>query len=140
MTASYFAALTQGSIDIESLRAMAQQPQTGAIVVFCGDVRNHDKGRSVLRMDYEAHPTAEAVLARCAQVIAERSEVQHVAMVHRYGPLEIGDTALAVVVTASHRDQAFAACAAAVDLVKDELPIWKHQFFADGTDEWVNSA
>ena len=140
MTASFTAVVTHDPIDVEGLRAAAANSASGAVVVFCGDVRNHDDGRTVLRLDYEAHPTAQDVLTRCAQTIAERPEVQHLAMVHRYGPLEIGDTALAVVVASAHRDAAFQLCAEAVNLVKAELPMWKHQFFADGTDEWVNSA
>jgi molybdopterin synthase catalytic subunit len=140
MTAPFFATVTEHPIDVDQLRATASQPETGAIVVFCGDVRNHDGGRTVLNLDYEAHPTAGDVLTRCAQTIANKSDVQFVSMAHRYGSLAIGDTALAVVIAAAHRETAFSACAEAVDLVKAELPMWKHQFFADGTDEWVNSA
>ncbi len=140
MTAPFFAAVTESPIDVDQLRRSASQPETGAIVVFCGDVRNHDGGRTVLKLDYEAHPTAGDVLTRCAETIANKADVQYVSMAHRYGSLAIGDTALAVVIAAAHRETAFAVCAEAVDLVKAELPMWKHQFFADGTDEWVNSA
>jgi molybdopterin synthase catalytic subunit len=140
MTAPFFAAVTENPIDVDQLRSSASQPETGAIVVFCGDVRNHDGGRTVLKLDYEAHPTAGDVLTRCAETIANKADVQYVSMSHRYGSLAIGDTALAVVIAAAHRETAFTVCAEAVDLVKAELPMWKHQFFADGTDEWVNSA
>jgi molybdopterin synthase catalytic subunit len=140
MIAEFLALVTDQPIDVDALRKKASSAATGAIVLFCGDVRNHDADRAVLRLDYEAHPTAQDVLTQCAVTIAENEDIQHVSLVHRYGSLEIGDTALAVVVAAAHRGAAFAACEAAVNLVKAELPMWKHQFFSDGTDEWVNSA
>ena len=140
MTADFLALVTDQPIDVDALRKNASNAATGAIVLFCGDVRNHDADRAVLRLDYEAHPTAQDVLTQCAVTIADNEDIQHVSLVHRYGSLEIGDTALAVVVAAAHRGAAFAACEAAVNLVKAELPMWKHQFFSDGTDEWVNSA
>ena len=140
MSGSVYTELTEAPIDVEALRAAAAKPEAGAIAVFCGNVRNHDHGREVLRLEYETHPTAAEILQRCAQTIAAEAAVLHVTLVHRFGSLAVGDIALAVVVAAAHRGEAFASCAAAVDLVKAELPMWKHQFFADGSDEWVNSA
>lgn len=112
----------------------------GAVVTFSGDVRDHDHGRSVTRLDYEAHPTAGDILADIAAEIAERFDVIAVAVAHRTGPLEIGDCALAAAVSAAHRGDAFAACAALVEETKARIPVWKHQYFSDGTDEWVNCA
>ena len=122
-----------------SARAMAELVDdrgAGAVVTFSGDVRDHDHGRSVTRLDYEAHPTAGGILAD----IAARFDVIAVGVAHRTGPLEIGDCALAAAVSSAHRGEAFAACSALVDEVKARIPIWKHQYFADGTDEWVNCA
>ena len=88
---------------------------------------------------YEAHPSAAAVLEEVAAEIAKDPTVIAVAVAHRIGALEIGDVALAAAVSTAHRGDAFAACAKLVDTAKARLPIWKHQHFADGTDEWVNS-
>lgn len=113
----------------------------GAVVGFAGVVRNHDGGRDVVRLDYSAHPHAEQVLFEVlAEVAAEASGVRAVAASHRVGTLLVGEAALVVAVSAEHRAAAFATCALLVDAIKERLPVWKHQFFADGTDEWVNSA
>jgi molybdopterin synthase catalytic subunit len=114
--------------------------EAGAVVTFSGDVRDHDHGRQVARLEYEGHPTAARVLAECAAEIAERHPVVAVAALHRVGPLEIGDAALVAAVSSAHRGEAFRACGELVDLIKERLPVWKHQVFADGTDEWVNCA
>lgn len=112
----------------------------GAVVSFGGVVRDHDDGRDVRSLYYEGHPRAGDVLdAVVAEVTARHSGIRAVAVSHRIGDLAIGDVALACAVAAAHRQEAFAACSDLVDTVKQRLPIWKHQVFADGTDEWVNS-
>ncbi|WP_026928499.1 molybdenum cofactor biosynthesis protein MoaE [Glycomyces tenuis] len=111
---------------------------TGAVVTFSGNVRDHDHGRGVTALGYEGHPSAEAILREIAEEIAARPGVHGVAVSHRVGDLAIGDAALVAAVSAEHRKEAFEACADLVDEVKARLPIWKHQFFADGGDEWVN--
>jgi len=113
-------------------------PGSGAVVTFAGTVRDHDNGRSVRSLSYEAHPSAEEVLAAVADDVATRVPVDRIAVSHRVGDLAIGDAALVVAVSAAHRAEAFAACALLVDEVKSRLPVWKHQTFADGTQEWVN--
>jgi molybdopterin synthase catalytic subunit len=107
-------------------------------VVFCGVVREHDHGRSVVSLDYEAHPTAERVLTEIAQEVAADPEVLAIAVSHRSGHLEVGDTALVAAVATAHRHEAFQICGRLVEEVKHRLPVWKRQVFADGTDEWVN--
>ena len=92
------------------------------------------------RSTYEGHPSAEAVLKDVAQEIDSRFDLISLAVAHRVGPLAIGDAALVAVVASAHREEAFRACAALVDLTKERLPVWKHQVFTDGTDEWVNCA
>jgi molybdopterin synthase catalytic subunit len=127
-------------IAVEELRALAADAAAGAVVTFSGDVRDHDGGRSVERLEYEGHPTAGAVIAEVAREVAARHDVIAVAVSHRVGPLGIGDSALVAAVSAAHRGEAFAACADLVDEVKHRLPVWKHQVFSDGSDEWVNCA
>jgi molybdopterin synthase catalytic subunit len=105
-------------------------------VYFAGVVRDHDGGRSVRSLQYEAHPDAEAMLARCCQQVAAETGLA-VAAAHRTGHLQIGDIVLAAAVSSAHRPEAFAACALLVERIKAEVPIWKRQHFADGVSEWV---
>ena len=128
------------SLDLAAIEAIVADDRAGAVVSFSGNVRDHDHGRDVASLTYEGHPTAEAVLKDVAAEIDERFEVIALTVAHRVGDLAIGDAALVAVVATAHRDQAFLACSALVDLTKERLPVWKHQVFADGTDEWVNCA
>jgi molybdopterin synthase catalytic subunit len=130
--------LTTQGLDMAAHEAAVAHPAAGAVVSFAGVVRDHDGGREVERLEYEAHPTAADVLAEVAAEIAKLPEVYAVAVSHRVGGLEIGDVALAAAVSTAHRADAFAACARLVDEVKARLPVWKHQLFRDGTEEWVN--
>jgi molybdopterin synthase catalytic subunit len=132
--------VTEAPIAVEDVRALAADSAAGAVVTFSGDVRDHDHGRDVERLEYEGHPTAAAVIAEVAAEVALRHDVIAIAVSHRVGPLQIGDAALVAAVSAAHRGEAFAACADLVDEVKDRLPVWKHQVFSDGSDEWVNCA
>ena len=109
----------------------------GAVVAFGGVVRDHDGGRGVTELEYVGHPTAQDVLTEIATEFAARPDLYAVAVSHRIGMLGIGDVALACAVSAAHRGEAFAACAALVDEVKHRLPIWKRQVFTDGEEEWV---
>jgi len=141
MTRIVRAAVTEGPILLTEHEHLVAHQAAGAVVGFAGVVRNHDGGREVLRLDYSAHPHAEQILFEVlAAVAAEAPGVRAVAASHRVGTLLVGDAALVAAVSADHRAAAFAACARLVDAVKERLPVWKHQFFADGTDEWVNSA
>jgi molybdopterin synthase catalytic subunit len=133
-------AVTTDALDLATHEAAVAHPAAGAVVSFAGVVRDHDGGRSVARLEYEAHPSAAAVLAEVAAEIAKDPLVRAVAVSHRVGPLVVGDVALAAAVSCAHRAEAFAACARLVDEVKARLPVWKHQIFTDDSDEWVNSA
>ncbi|CAM3882428.1 molybdenum cofactor biosynthesis protein MoaE [Tsukamurella strandjordii] len=135
------AQVTEEPIDLAAHEAAVIRAEAGAVVGFIGAVRDHDGGRGVTRLEYSAHPTAARVLAEVvAREAAAAQGVRAVAVSHRVGPLAIGDAALVVAVSADHRGAAFATCARLVDAVKEALPVWKHQIFADGTDEWVGSA
>ena len=131
----------EAPLDVAEHAALVDQAAAGAVVTFAGVVRDHDGGRAVRGLEYSAHPTAGKVVAQVANEVAARAAgVRAIAVSHRIGPLAIGDVALACAVAADHRKEAFAACAELVDEVKRLLPVWKHQLFADGTDEWVGSA
>jgi len=135
------AAVGEAPLDVAEHAALVDQAAAGAVVTFAGVVRDHDGGRSVRGLEYSAHPTAEKIVAQVAADVATRATgVRAIAVSHRIGPLGIGDVALACAVAADHRREAFAACAELVDEVKRLLPVWKHQLFVDGTDEWVGSA
>lgn len=140
MTRVRLADVVDRPISVDEVRAAVASPAAGATVTFSGDVRNHDHGREVAHLDYEGHPSAAQVLAEVAAEVAARHDVIAIAVMHRVGPLGIGDAALVAAVSAAHRGEAFAACSDLVDTTKDKLPVWKHQIFADGTEEWVNCA
>ena len=135
-----YAVVTDAPVHIQELSKLVANPHSGAVVTFCGDVRDHDGGKEVASLLYEIHPSAPEQIKLITQSIMGRFEVEKVAVAHRYGDIAIGETAFAVAVSAAHRQAAFDACSAIVNAVKDQLPIWKHQKFTDGSDEWVNCA
>ena len=130
------AVITAEPIDEAAVRAAVEADASGAVVVFLGVVRNHDAGREVLALDYQAHPEAERFLAECVRRIADDTGLA-VAAAHRVGELRIGDVALVAAASAPHRAEAFDACERLVDLIKQQVPIWKRQHFTDGVSEWV---
>lgn len=135
------ATIGEEPLDVSEHAALVEQAEAGAVVTFAGVVRDHDGGRGVRGLDYSAHPTAARVIAQVASDVAARaSGVRAIAVSHRVGPLSIGDVALACAIAADHRREAFLTCAELVDEVKRLLPVWKHQRFTDGSDEWVGSA
>lgn len=112
---------------------------SGGLVLFVGRVRDHDHGQGVTGLSYSAHPSALERLQDVCERIADGYDVTAVAAVHRVGDLDIGDLAVVVATTAGHRGSSFEASRALIDTLKAEVPIWKHQRFSDGTDEWVGS-
>lgn len=125
------------SVD-EVYRAVAD-PRAGGIALFVGAVRDHDGGQGVDALAYSAHPSVIDRLREIAESVVQRYEPVALAAVHRVGDLQVGDLAVVVAVAAEHRGEAFEACRALIDELKGQVPIWKHQAFADGTDEWVGS-
>ncbi|MQA88039.1 MAG: molybdenum cofactor biosynthesis protein MoaE [Streptosporangiales bacterium] len=123
------------SVD-EVLRAVAD-PTAGGTALFVGTVRDHDHGREVTRLSYSAHPSAEQQLREVVEKVAAEFPVRAVAALHRVGDLELGEAAVVVAVACDHRAEAFDACRRLIDDLKHTVPIWKHQFFADGDAEWV---
>jgi molybdopterin synthase catalytic subunit len=135
------AALTEDAIELAEHEALVAHHAAGAVVGFAGVIRDHDGGRTVTRLEYSAHPTARQTLADVvAEIAAHCHGVRAIAVSHRIGTLRIGDAALVAAVAADHRGAAFDTCELLVDTVKTRLPVWKHQFFADGSEEWVGSA
>ncbi|HUO38618.1 MAG TPA: molybdenum cofactor biosynthesis protein MoaE [Mycobacterium sp.] len=135
------AEITERPIALAEYEALVAHHAAGAVVGFAGVIRDHDGGRCVLRLEYSAHPSAQQVLADIlAEVAATASGVRAVAASHRIGTLAVGEAALVAAVAADHRGAAFETCQRLVDTVKARLPVWKHQFFADGGEEWVGSA
>jgi len=134
------AVVTEEPLSVEEHARLVEDDAAGAVVTFAGVVRDHDGGKGVRDLTYEGHPSAGQVIADVvADLSARWAGVRAVAVSHRLGALTIGDVALACAVAAEHRGQAFSACSELVDEVKARLPVWKHQHFTDGTDEWVNS-
>ena len=141
MTLVLRAIVTDQPISLAEHEELVSHQAAGAIVGFVGMIRDHDDGRGVSRLEYSAHPSAEQVFAHAITEVAEQSTgVRAVAASHRIGVLQIGEPALVAAVAADHRQAAFATCARLVDTIKERLPVWKHQFFDDGTEEWVGSA
>ena len=134
------AELRDSLLSVDEVYAAVADPAAGGIAVFVGTVRDHDHGRSVTELSYSAHPSAADQLRKVAMQVAERFDLHAVAAVHRIGDLAIGDIAVVVAVSAGHRGMAFDACRALIDELKATVPIWKHQRFASGDSEWVNSA
>jgi molybdopterin synthase catalytic subunit len=135
------AEITEQPVDLAELEALVAHEAAGAVVGFAGVIRDHDGGRAVIRLEYSAHPSAQDTLADVlAEVAGDARGVRALAASHRIGTLSIGDAALVAAVAADHRAAAFETCAKLVDTIKARLPVWKHQFFSDGSDEWVGSA
>jgi molybdopterin synthase catalytic subunit len=127
------------AIDLTELQST--KPADGALCLFVGVVRDHHEGRRVLRLEYEAYeemalPLMERIAAECR----ERWRVTDVRMVHRLGPLAIGEASVAVAVASPHRREAFEACRYAIDTLKATVPIWKKEFYADGAAAFIEQA
>ena len=128
------------ALSVDEVRLAVTDAAAGGIAMFAGTVRRSDHGREVVRLSYSAHPTAPAELRRVAEKVAADFPVCGLAAVHRVGDLAIGDLAVVVAVSSPHRAEALACCRVLIDEIKRSVPIWKHQHFADGSDEWVNNA
>ncbi|WP_394813517.1 molybdenum cofactor biosynthesis protein MoaE [Streptomyces hazeniae] len=126
-------------LSVDEVFAAVGDSAAGGTALFVGTVRDHDGGADVARLGYSSHPTAEAELRRVAEKVAADFPVRALAAVHRVGDLEIGDLAVVVAVSCPHRAEAFAASRRLIDDLKSEVPIWKHQTFHDGTQEWVGA-
>ena len=131
--------VTAEPLDARAVEALVADPAAGATVTFTGTVRDHARGRGVTALDYEAYaPAAEKMLARVAAEIAARWGIERVAIHHRTGELQPGEASVVIAVAAAHRGEAFDACRHAIERLKQIVPIWKKEHYADGA-VWVGS-
>jgi molybdopterin synthase catalytic subunit len=131
--------VTMKPLSVQEVNDLVKRPTDGAVVTFDGIVRNNFAGRAVRFLEYEAYAEmAEKKMAEIGKEIRQKFSVGEIAMVHRLGRLEIGESSVVIAVAAPHRHAAFEACAYAMDRVKEEVPVWKKECFIDGDEHWVN--
>jgi molybdopterin synthase catalytic subunit len=131
--------LTAEFIDLNEVVAAVRNPGAGAIATFLGVTRNHNEGRVVIRLEYEAYPEmAEQEMRRIGAEATRRWPGCRVAIAHRTGTVPIGETSVAIAVSAAHRPEAFAACRFAIDQLKASVPIWKKEHY-EGGEIWVGA-
>ena len=129
--------LTPQSIDLNELIAEVSDPAAGAVATFLGVTRNNNDGRAVTVLEYEAYPgMAEREMERIGLEAARRWPIHKVALVHRIGPVPVGEASVGIAVSAAHRKEAFAACEFVIDRLKETVPIWKKEYF-EGGDVWI---
>jgi molybdopterin synthase catalytic subunit len=129
--------LTGEPLSLERVSAEVTSDDAGAIVTFVGTTRARSRGRDVIRLEYEAYEgMAEAGMERIARELRARHDVIDVAIHHRVGPVEIGETSVVIAVSAAHRAAAFDACREAIDTLKQTVPLWKKELYVGG-EEWI---
>jgi molybdopterin converting factor subunit 1 len=124
-------------LDLSAVVEQVRDPAAGAIATFIGTTRDHNRGREVVHLEYDAYPEmAEAEMAKIAAEVTERHGVARVAMAHRTGHVPIGEASVIIAVSAAHRGAAMSACRDAIDTLKQTVPVWKKEVFAGG-EEWI---
>lgn len=146
------AEIRESPLSVDEVLSSVADARAGGTCLFVGTVRNHDakdgasaraavgeqtEHAQVLQLDYSAHPQAAKVARALAERLAADGRSVRIGVVHRVGRLDVGDLAVVVAVSAEHRGEAFDVCRELIDEFKATVPIWKHQRFADGSDEWV---
>ena len=132
-----YVALTDDPIDLAEIVAVVARSGAGAIATFSGTVRDHSRDRDVERLEYEIYPEmAISELTRIASEVAARHDLLAIAVVHRGGRCEIGETTVAIACSAPHRAQALEACRETIDSLKQAVPIWKREVYRDGA-AWI---
>ena len=131
--------ITSAPIDLQSLVERVRSDADGAIVLFCGVVRNHDAGRAVVGLTYESYEgMAVEKLREICEEVASQYEVGDIAVAHRVGALGIGEASVGIAVAAAHRDAAYKASREVIERLKREVPIWKREHYANGEDLWLS--
>lgn len=129
--------LTEGPVNLTSVIVAVVDEQAGAIATFLGTVRAQSRGRDVIALEYEAYEEmAEDVMAEIAAEVDERYDLCKVAITHRLGRVEVGETSVAIAVSAPHRQDALAACADVIETLKARVPLWKKELY-EGGEEWI---
>lgn len=131
--------LREEALDVAEVLDALGDDGSGGVTLFVGRVRDHDHGSGVTGLEYSAHPSARETMTAVCERVAGQFDVHAVAAVHRVGTLAIGDLAVIVGTATAHRGEAFEATRSLIDTLKAEVPIWKHQLFTDGTEEWVGA-
>ena len=129
--------IIRNEIDIEELRLRAQHKQAGAVLIFCGDIRNHSQKQEVSFLEYEAHESM--ALKQIKNIVKEAKkkwQLHKVEVIHRLGKLAIKDCSIAIAVATSHRAEAYEASKYIIDTIKHTVPIWKKEFFVNGDSKW----
>jgi molybdopterin synthase catalytic subunit len=139
VTAVRLLALRDAPLDVAEVLGAVDDEGAGGVVSFTGVVRRSDAGRSVVELEYEAHPGAEQALREVAERVVAEVDVIAVAAVHRTGVLAVGDVAVVVAASAAHRAEAFEGARRLIDDLKRDVPVWKRQVFAGGEQEWVGA-
>ncbi len=127
-------------LEFAEVYKLAESPRNGAIVIMSGTVRNQTEGREVLYLEYQAYePMAIEIFRQIAATIRQRwTQTNCVVIHHRIGKLQIGEISVLVAVGCPHRAEAFDACRYGIDTLKHHAPIWKKEFWADGSSQWVS--
>ena len=124
-------------LDLPGLLAQSHDPRSGAVVLFSGEVRNHNVGKVVSYLEYEAHiPMAQKIIAGVLEAACQRWELQSAICQHRVGELQVGESAVIVITASAHRSEAYEANRYIIDRVKHEATIWKKEVYADGSHAW----
>ena len=133
-----FARISETRLSLDRFDTVQHFPECGGVGVFIGTVRNHHEGKAVTALKYTAYaPVAEKMIRQIEQEIQQQYGVSYVRVMHRIGSLQIGEEAIIAVAYAAHRREAFAACEAVVERVKHEVPVWKEEFYLDGSSQYV---
>jgi molybdopterin synthase catalytic subunit len=139
MTAPPYIAIRLEPFTVAEIESLVSDPGNGAVCSFSGLVRNNSRGKQVVALEYDAYvPMAEKLMCEIAEEIGGELSINRIAMVHRIGKMDVGDLVVVVSAGAAHRDAAFKAARAGIDRLKKTVPIWKKEFFADGS-EWVGA-
>jgi len=131
--------VTKKILNLQELITFVGDPKAGAVATFIGTARNHNEGRKVLSLEYEAYPEmAEKELTQLEQEAQKQWKLCRLAIVHRIGPVQIGESSVMIAVSAAHRQDAFAACRFAIEEIKKRVPIWKKEVF-EGGEVWIGT-
>ena len=129
--------ISSDSLNPAALLSQAHHPRAGAVVLFSGEVRNNNLGKAVAYLEYEAHVSMASKMINSVLLEAKAKWSLNIALAqHRIGKVEVGESAVVVITSAAHRKEAYAANRFIIDKIKHEVPIWKCEYFADGTKEW----
>ena len=129
--------IVRDEIDLEGLRRRAQAPRAGAVLIFCGDVRNHSLEQDVSFLEYEAHERmALKQITKIIEQAQQKWEMHKVEVIHRLGKLKVTDCSIAISVSTSHRNDAYEASRYIIDTIKHSVPIWKKEHFVNGVSNW----